>query len=105
MWNQEEAFGECHGRSLLGVELAQSFRGQHERLVFFAEAEANLLRTERGIGIEARAGNAGNADFANQMACELDIVFKTEATDVSHDIVSAIWASRFESRFLKFRQN
>src|ERR1041384_4722798 len=89
----------------LTIQLTESVYCQHQGLVFFAEAEPNLLCAERGIGVEARAGDAGDAYFANQVACEFNVVFEAKAADVSHDVISAIWAKRFETRFLKFRQD
>src|SRR2546430_2924431 len=91
--------------ALLRAQLFQTFGRQHQRLVFLAETEANLLRAKCWIAVEARPGHAGYADFANQMTSEFDVVFEAEAADVGHDVISPVRPKSSKTCFLKFRQN
>src|SRR5260370_40981836 len=92
-------------RATLACQLFQTLRGQHQRLVFLAETKANLLRAQRGIAVEARARNTGDADFANQMAREFHIIFETKGADVGHDVISAVRRESSKTRALELRQN
>src|SRR2546425_9948633 len=80
----------CPERQLLTAQFLQTFRSKQKRLVFFAETETDLLCAERRNAVEARAGNASHADFANQMAREFNIVFETESADIGHDVIGAV---------------
>src|SRR5207248_1998293 len=95
-------------RSLLNVlsaQLLQTLRGQHQRLILLAKTEAYLLRTLRRIAIKTGTRDTGDADFANQVPSELNVVFETKRADVGHDVISAVGRESPETCILKFRQN
>src|SRR5256885_12036529 len=90
---------------MLSAQLLQAFGRKQKRLVFLAETETNLLRTQRRNAVEARAGHAGDANFANQMAREFNIVFETESADIRHDVIGAVGRKSSKTCFFKFGQN
>src|SRR5437870_721736 len=90
---------------MLSAQLLQAFRGKHQRRVLLAKAKSNLLRTQCRLAVEARAGHAGDANFANQMAREFNIVFETESADVGHDVIGAVRSKSSKTCLFKFGQN
>src|SRR6185295_5649302 len=84
-------------RRLSTAQFLQTLNRRHQRFVFLTEAEAHLLRTQLRIAVEARAGHAGNANFADQMSREFNVVLESESADVGHDVISAVRPEGFEA--------
>src|SRR2546421_12544861 len=78
------------GLLTLSTQFLQTLRGQHQRFVLLTKTEANLLRAFRGIAIETGTRHAGNADFANQVTREFNVILEAKAADVGHDVISAV---------------
>lgn len=86
-------------------EFLQVLSSGFQRFILFAEAKAHSLRAERLVVVERRARNDGDADIANEMAGEFDIVSKTEIRDIAHYVIRAFWSITFESGRLQNRND
>src|SRR5215470_7018598 len=80
-----------------GAEFAEPLRGVVQRLWPFAEGEAHLAGAITGITVETGAGDAGYADFLDEIFCERYIIVEAEGRDVGHDVVRSPWAEAFEA--------
>src|SRR5207249_2586641 len=92
-------------RQLLSAQFLQALSRQQQRLVFLAETETYLLRTQLWLAVETRAGHTGDANFADQMAREFNIVFETKSADIRHDVIGAVGRKSSKTCFFKFGQN
>jgi len=63
----------------------------------------SMLTATIGDAIKTRTRHTSDADFANQMARELDIVLETKRRNVGHDVVHTIGHKRFESSVVQYR--
>src|SRR5438128_672531 len=90
-------------REPLAAELAEPAGRFDERLVFLAEAEPHLLRTERRIAVETRAWHAGDADFANQVTRKFHVILETKSADVRHDVIGTVGRESSKTCAFKFR--
>jgi hypothetical protein len=68
------------------VELLQSFRYQLKGLIFFAETEPHLLAAALRNTIKTRTGHTSDANLADQVMREFNIIRKPKPGDVSHDV-------------------
>src|SRR5258708_37944424 len=79
------------------MQVGEAGFGGGEGFFFFAEGEADLGGAVLGVVVEAGAGDAGYADFFDEIFGEGDVagiggifgLVKTEMGDVGHDVVGA----------------
>src|SRR4051794_9947111 len=78
-------------------ERTQPLRGGVERFVTLAEAEADVFRSQLLVLEEARAGDGGDSDVADEVPGEGDIVIDPERVDARHDVVGALGGIELEA--------
>src|SRR5262249_21724233 len=78
------------GGSGARARAAQALGGGLQRLLFLAEAEADLRAAGLGMAVEAAAGHACDADVRDEIASKRDVIRKAERRDVRHDVVRAL---------------
>src|SRR6266481_9480032 len=88
----------------LRVKLGEPCFPSRQGRFFFAEGEAHLVRAVAGIVVKTGAGNAGHADFFDQIFRERDILRSCgetnwvrigKARNVRHDVIRT---ARLENR-------
>lgn len=78
-------------------QAAQQPRRRFQRLGLLAVAETYLSPPQRGVAVEAAAGDDGDAVGFDEPVGEGDVVIPAEAGDVGHDIVGAVWVVDLEA--------
>src|SRR5205807_711212 len=79
------------------AKLPQPLDGRVEGLVFLAEAEPDMGLAERLVVEEARAGDGGDAEVADEVPREGDVVAGAEGFDAGHDVVGAVGGLEVEA--------
>src|SRR5581483_2465257 len=74
----------------LPTQLRKALGRRGQRLVALGESEAQHSPAELGAMVEARTGHRSDADLVQEEVGGLQVVVKSEFSDVGHDVVGTL---------------